>query len=105
MNILTNPSGQSNSVSFTKTSETKSTELASPANMLARKWKLNGAPVNGIKEPLQSTNTQILRSTESIEELQDAQNPLSQSAKSKLGLQKLPSNVSASAFTPVYKNG
>ena len=57
MNILTNSSAQSNSVSYPKTSDTTPKELASPANMLTRKFKLNGAPVNGAKEQMQTTAT------------------------------------------------
>ena len=78
MNILTNSSAQSNSVSYPKTTDTTPKELASPANMLTRKWKLNGAPVNGAKESIQTTATQLLRSTESIEELPSVHNSLTQ---------------------------
>ena len=78
MNILTNSSAQSNSVSYPKTTDTTPKELASPANMLTRKWKLNGAPVNGAKESMQTTATQLLRSTESIEELPSVHSSLTQ---------------------------
>ena len=105
MNILTNSLAQSNSVSCPPTTDATSKDLESPANMLTRRWKLNGTPVNGVKEQMQGATPANLHPTESMDELQRVHNTLTQQPSAKLGLQKLPSNVCSSAFTPVYNTG
>jgi hypothetical protein len=100
MNILTH--AQNHTANFAKTSETTPKEQISPAEV-TKKTKF-GSMSNLTQTQSLVTAVSQIKSSESNKDVKEVQINKTVQPQSKLGLTKLPSSVSASAFTPVFKH-